>query len=882
MNDVAPKTFETLETRQLMSGVTLDDGVLTVAGLANQSNIATVRVENSTVHTVLNGEQQSFQLADVKTIRIEGGDAADTLAVDSSVKIPVRINGRGGDDSLVGGSGDDVIDGGAGVDTLVGQNGDDRFLRVESGDVTRGGLGRNAIIAAVTEVGNLPASQVGSSTSSNSTAVKVTSLTLINTDTQKPVSGYENMTGGTITMDLAKLPANMSMRANLSTGGWSTVRFDLDGKTGFRVESAAPYSLSGDMSGKLKAIKFSVGTHTVVANTVTGSSVTSSLGVTLKVVNGVTTSSPTTSTPTTGTNTGTTTNTGTSTGTTDTNTGTTDTNTDTTTGTTAGTPIATIKAISSVIPAGTSVHVDALSSQMKGGTWNEGTYVWNFGDTGSDENAMRGFNAAHTYDTAGTYTVSLTVTNAAGKTSTTTMKVTVTAAARKVIYVATNGSDSNDGLSADSPIKSVAKALTLVTDNTEIRFRRGQTFGVTSSFIVKNNNVVIGAYGTGVNPNIKWTGSAFDGEIFYISAGTKNFTAQDLTVSTVFITNTNDSGVPTAFRPGGTNFTARRIVLQDVKNGFLLNLNPSGVLIQSCSSPSETGLRKYFAWVQGDHVTIADNTVANSTREHIVRANFVSMLNVSDNEFHNTSHRESGEDYYDFRKPALNIQSGEFAYAYNNIIDSSFQVGPLGQADGDKVMMTPSLRFEYAVGEANTVLNEQIVINHGAEHITMRDNVVDYDNGLAITVDGYNEDYDRGVVDLTLDNNTVVNNGTKGSFISVYGAVAGIKMTDNLYIAPNLVIGEQMTAAVRLTEDAYNSFTEIDGNIWPVAGKISSWVGENAMNYIGTSYVKAGMLTAAEWNNLKLVGTDTFSNVSTGGETYLVLNGARVGAKLAA
>ncbi|HEX8323526.1 MAG TPA: PKD domain-containing protein [Tepidisphaeraceae bacterium] len=901
MNDVSPDltrsdrrtALEPLESRQLMSGVTLDSGVLRITGLADQSNAASVRVEGNKVYTLLNGDSRRFGLADVKQIRIAGGDAADVISVDASVKVSVRIQGLGGDDRLGGGSGRDIIEAGAGQDTVYGNGGrdainggagrdriygndgndsinggsgadlqfgsagDDRFLRVERHDKLYGGRGLDTMTLA--RAARTPMSAVGNTASG---VVRMSGMSLVNADTGRAIEGFEYFKNGS-KLDLAKLPARMSVRANLAGGTSSTVRFDIDGNVGFRTETSAPYALGGDASGKFIPVTFSPGQHTIVASTMAGGSVLSSKSVTFTVIAATPAkptkpvkptpakpSKPVDNTPT-------------------------PSQDDTTN---VGTPVAVIKAISRTVPAGTSVHVDALSSQLKGGLWNDGKYAWDFGDSGGRHNVMRGFNAAHAYDQPGTYAVSLTVTNAGGKQNTTTLNVTVTAAARRVIYVSAEGSDKYDGSSTNRPIKTIDKALSLLDDNTEILFQRGDTFTQDESFRIKHSNVLIGAYGSGRQPKIVWNGQRQNNVMFYANAGTENITVQDLSINTIFDQDTNDSGTPMAFKMCGTNFTARRNTLLNLQYGFMLNAKPTGVLIQDNSAPLETGLRKYFAWVEGDHITIVGNDAANSTREHIVRMNYVSMINVSDNDLRNISRREIG-DYWDYRKPALNVQSGEFAYAYNNKIDSSFQIGPLGQLNG---MKTKENRFKYVIGESNEVFNEQIGVNHGAEHVTLRDNVVHNDNGLAIAIDGYDSGYGRGVVDLSLENNTVVNNGTVGNFIHVYGKVDGIRMTGNVYLAPKLQLGTRETAAVKLEPDAYGSFTKIDGNVWPVAASIAGWIHEVAMNYVGVGYTETGFKTADEWNGLRIVGDDVFRNVTPTASYSLVLNGVRVGAKLAA
>jgi PKD repeat protein len=71
-----------------------------------------------------------------------------------------------------------------------------------------------------------------------------------------------------------------------------------------------------------------------------------------------------------------------------------------------------------------------LSCTFHSTSTDDGTIVstdWNFGETGSPTNTASGIDATHTYAAAGTYNVTLTVTDDLGLTGTTTLPVTVTA-----------------------------------------------------------------------------------------------------------------------------------------------------------------------------------------------------------------------------------------------------------------------------------------------------------------------------------------------------------------------------------------------------------------------------------------------------------------------
>lgn len=92
---------------------------------------------------------------------------------------------------------------------------------------------------------------------------KILSFTLINADSNKPVAGYDPLKNGT-TLDLAKLPANLSLRAN-TEGPVPGVRFALDGNREYHFEGIAPYTIAGDSAGDYNPWEVPLGAHTLTA-----------------------------------------------------------------------------------------------------------------------------------------------------------------------------------------------------------------------------------------------------------------------------------------------------------------------------------------------------------------------------------------------------------------------------------------------------------------------------------------------------------------------------------------------------------------------------------------------------------------------------------------
>jgi hypothetical protein len=92
----------------------------------------------------------------------------------------------------------------------------------------------------------------------------ISSLSLINTDTNKPVAGYESLQSG-VTLDLAILPPHLSIGAKESASVGS-VLFGYDSNPKMHNENYFPYSVNGDSDkGTLtNAWPMSVGSHTLV------------------------------------------------------------------------------------------------------------------------------------------------------------------------------------------------------------------------------------------------------------------------------------------------------------------------------------------------------------------------------------------------------------------------------------------------------------------------------------------------------------------------------------------------------------------------------------------------------------------------------------------
>lgn len=526
----------------------------------------------------------------------------------------------------------------------------------------------------------------------------------------------------------------------------------------------------------------------------------------------------------------------------------------------AGTPSAVISAQVSSVIAGHAVHVHGLTSTLNGGSPTTARYEWNFGDPNGKYNTLVGFNAAHIYDRAGSYTITLKVTNEGGKVDTVTKQVSVSADNRRTIYVSGSGSDGNSGGSPSSAIKTIGRLEGLLGGNSNIKvlFERGDTFSLTDTLSITGDNVAFGAYGSGAVPVLNWTGARLYRPMVY--AAGSNISIDDMAFTTRF-TDTSKDNMPDAINADGHNISVRGVQFLNVGTGLNANANPIGVLVQDSSAPSVVGVRSYFAWVEGnDHVYLGNKAV-NSTREAIFRvSDNAQRLLVHGNDFTNISRSGAG-DSTDTAKNTLTIQWGAYAYiAQNKLTRGPVRIGPLGEGDGYQFFNS---RFNYAVLDGNR-FDAPVFALHGLSHAMFKNNISTAHGYAAYTIEGFNSGYGRGVTNVSVLNNTAVNGSSEGQFIKVEGPVNGINLVNNLYVAPSMRAGNGSAAAVYVQQNDLSSFRTISNNVWST-GSPQPWA-EGGYNYVSTSvWSPSGFKTPAEWNAISQVGTDIFSSASVSG-----------------
>lgn len=845
--------YEVLEDRKLMSTVSLHQGVLTVAADSHTASKLEVTLSNDgkQITGYATGAKQTVEASAVKKVIIIGSTGADRIYIDPKLTLPTEISAGAGNDTIYGSSGKDVIDAGPGNDLVYGGNGDDQISGGEGNDTIYGGAGNDNIDGGAGNdqlYGNEGNDTIGGGAGNDLIRGDAGNDLLVGGDGHDTIkgdqgndvlygsagndvlegnSGDDRLDGGT---GLNKLDGGAGNDRLANTGATGEVTVVQPGK----VETPKPTQTSKPTTNQTP-------TQTTPAPT-TPAPTTPTQNTTPAPTAPVVTPIPATSTtPATNTN--------------------------------ASTPSAVITALSQVGVVGHAVHVHALESQLNGGTALTARYQWNFGDTGSAYNTLTGFNAAHIYDKAGSYTITLTVTNEGGKSNVATFKVNVAAENRKEIYVDANGSDSNSGLDANNAVRSVDKAISLLgnSSNVSILFRRGQTFELDKSIIVNGKNVMIGAYGNGDRPVLQ---RVLGTGLSAIRTNPQAFgvIVQDITFDSPYVAKNGvaDKTGVSAIYAGGTNITVRGCQFLNVDDAVNGDSKPTGLLVQDNIAPSATGLRGYFVWMDGSDIVILGNKVANSTREHILRCSSqtTSRILVANNDLTNIG--RSSTDSGDIAKTTVNFRIGSYIYMTNDkLTGGPVSVGPSHtQAIEDTA--------QWLVLEDSTVSGASLEVFPNTWHLTARNNVFQRDNNQLILLEPQQAGYgERNFKDINIIGNTGIDNGATGKFIKVTGEAAkgSITVKNNLFVAPLIKPDGNMAAGIQVQAKNLDGFAEISHNIWPVSGINFVYAGSNNT---------AGYKSNLQWEAYEQVQDDSFMKISLVNGVQTIVNGVVVGAKLAA
>lgn len=533
------------------------------------------------------------------------------------------------------------------------------------------------------------------------------------------------------------------------------------------------------------------------------------------------------------------------------------------TGSNGGNPLAPTPIITLLGASGGSgphaVYVHALDSTLVSGTVLTARYQWDFGDPGSKYDQLVGWDAGHIYNNPGTYTITLTLTNQAGYTRMLTTTVTIAPPSYRTIYVdSVAGNDHNGGLSPSQPIKTVSRLMQLVGNNTQILFHAGETFNVNSSIDLPYQNMLIGSYGAGADP-VMMRYAGVGTSVFSFLASSANIVVQNLTFDSPYVPVKNIADKPPAdgIFPAGVNIAIRDCEFLNLDCAINEERNPQGTIVQDCTAPDPTGLRGCFIWGQGTDQVYLGNTVANSTREHIIRTVWVVRELIADNNLTNLD--RTSVDPNDFAKGVIDVHRGSYAYVSDNYTyGGELRVGP---RNGPAYV--PGDTTQWCVVEGNHTFGHEVEIYPGTYHVMFRNNVFTENNDACVNIAPGDAGGDY-ITDVTFANNTGITTSVGGKMFDIEagGRPNSITLINNLWIAPNIIPGMNGSAAVYIHGNNPSVIAESEHNVWQMPSKFNAYA-DHGINYVWPYWLPPhGYYTPQAWNALPMVSDDMFSQTT--------------------
>lgn len=521
---------------------------------------------------------------------------------------------------------------------------------------------------------------------------------------------------------------------------------------------------------------------------------------------------------------------------------------------------------------------------------------WDFGDPGGDYNVLPGYNAAHVYNAAGTYQVTLTATLADAPSSplTAMLSVQVSADTRQQVCVSPDGS----GPLADgsSPANALAFATLLqegLSNNTDYLFEDGQTYDCNQwIWVVGLSNVTLSTFspGPGQTAAPVFNGYGEGGSYLFQAAGAA---FGNLTIDGIHFDNIAPPVSPTAppplapapyvvmrtsdSFPGDYGLTIENCTFDNVDTVATLSQSATGVLVQGNKCDL---VPNYFVWDSATDVALLGNTALGSTMQNLVRGDegydqgFNRWL-VYGNDLYNQEPHS---------KDDLDFRMGQYAYAADNAFHTDPASGVnsgLGFSLGLDIKGNPeTLGCTYGVVEGNVFdVGTKVEIHGGAHNISVRDNAIligQTPNMLgAIEIGRFASETSPDTNIQVLNNTLYCASGPDAALVQVDGpvnptadsadveSVPEITMENNLTVAPGLASGSGQQDVLVMAADT-SSFLAVANNLWQRGYYDGSG---NSNEFV----VNGAGLTLAQWD--VMTGADDQEQGSGSANPQVALDG---------
>jgi len=428
---------------------------------------------------------------------------------------------------------------------------------------------------------------------------------------------------------------------------------------------------------------------------------------------------------------------------------------------------------------------------------------------------LRGFNGAHAYNTAGTYTVRLTRTDEAGKVDTFESKVVLAADTRTKYYVSSDGTGT--GTSSSSPMNlSKAIALLSTTATVKLVLRCGDTFWLSGGGVrfKKANQMVTSEStfnkgGVTTKPVIGYNVAGSGRNLFYVETTATNAVIENVTLDASYTGGElkKDYGIRLS---GSTNTLVRGIDV--TKFGSLVESSDVKdlryVLVEDCRTLGNKALKNGIMYIKADDVVILGCKMSNSRNEHCIRyapscRTLVAYCDLRNMEYNATLSPWKDLDVVDDAKTVLDIQQGYHHYACHNKLTISLavatqtgtiQIGPLNETTGHVEEYV-----KYVVLERNEIIQASMDIQRGSSYVMIRNNIITKDGGQPFQLDKHtrnpsdkdadNVNYSgRSLHHLYIYNNTVRITNKSGQLLRNPNGLTEAYIKNNIFQGSSLEV----------------------------------------------------------------------------------------------
>jgi hypothetical protein len=508
-----------------------------------------------------------------------------------------------------------------------------------------------------------------------------------------------------------------------------------------------------------------------------------------------------------------------------------------------------------------------------------GGIVWNFGEPGSVGNQMKGYNAAHSYATAGQKTITLTVTP--GVVTVSNGLLTITSGPSYVATATVNVAVDNRptvNIQPGAAIPALASGTRYIFDAAAGGTTWNYGANGKPAFDVSGlTNVFVGSNGNPAtlfctNPN--GPGSAINS-----NSGSAGITIQGITFD-ADATQFNSSTNLAVFQPvgnGGVTFLSDSLL--HMGEDIYDQLPCSNVFVLGCSSPLPLGVSNYFCWYVGTDLTILNCSSNGSQTSWNIRT-VPDPVSLTDVNISGTTINTAGETC---GKGGIRFMTGQYMTAYGNIVTgyagaknvngNEVYCGPGIQSDASEIAAPLA---EYLDIDSNTLTCQGITLQPndgsgsagGVESFTaVVNNVI---NQVSAGGQGIWAQSESGCPNSNLyiiGNTVTAASGATGVALTIVGKPAAT----SVYVANNW-LNAPGDGGPFLRNDSANlsGFAAISNNLWPVDS---------------TAQVNGNSIPSGQWESQSLSGGvnpagDVYANPTPGNTWQTTINGANFGSNL--